>query len=99
MRLTCNCVHFVRARRQDVRDKVRIEISLLQRLHHPHIIHLEDSFENAAEMVLLTEFLSGGELFERVASEEFNLTEAECVQFVRQICEGVKYIHEQVSLF
>lgn len=45
-------------------------------------------------MILVTEFLSGGELFERVADEDFDLTESECVSFMKQICEGVRYLHE-----
>lgn len=47
------------------------------------------------QVVLVTEFLSGGELFERVSSEHFTLTEAECTQFVSQICQGVEYLHKK----
>ena len=32
------------------------------------------------------EYLDGGELFERVAGEDFNLTESDCCQFMKQIC-------------
>ena len=39
--------------------------------------------------------VSGGELFERVIDEEFDLTEKECTFFLRQICEGVKFMHSQ----
>ena len=35
------------------------------------------------------EYLAGGELFERVVDEDFDLTESHCVLFVRQICQGV----------
>lgn len=37
--------------------------------------------------------ISGGELFERVVADDFNLTELDCILFVRQICEGVQYMH------
>lgn len=37
--------------------------------------------------------ISGGELFERVVADDFNLTERDCILFVRQICEGVQYMH------
>ena len=47
---------------------------------------------------MVTEYLSGGELFEKIASEEdYNLTESECVKFLHQICEGVAYLHGKVS--
>lgn len=39
--------------------------------------------------------VSGGELFERIIDEDFELTERECIQYMRQISEGVEYIHKQ----
>ena len=37
--------------------------------------------------------ISGGELFERVVADDYVLTELECMMFMRQICEGVSYMH------
>lgn len=37
--------------------------------------------------------ITGGELFERVIDDEFVLTEKACTVFMRQICEGVDFIH------
>lgn len=39
--------------------------------------------------------INGGELFERVIDDEFTLTEKACTIFVKQICEGVAFIHSQ----
>lgn len=39
--------------------------------------------------------VSGGELFERVVADDFTLTEHDCILFMRQICEGVQYMHQQ----
>lgn len=39
--------------------------------------------------------INGGELFERVVADDFNLTERDCVLFMRQICEGVDYLHSK----
>ena len=36
------------------------------------------------------EYLDGGELFEKVATEVFTLTESDCCLFLRQICRGVQ---------
>ena len=43
--------------------------------------------------LLVMEYLDGGELFERVAADDFNLTESDCCLFMRQICRGVQYLH------
>ena len=42
--------------------------------------------------------MSGGELFDRVVDEEFELTEQVVVFLMRQICEGVKFMHEKKVL-
>ena len=39
--------------------------------------------------------LSGGELFERITAEGYTLSEAEVINYMRQICEGVKHMHER----
>ncbi|XP_059080354.1 myosin light chain kinase, smooth muscle-like isoform X1 [Tigriopus californicus] len=85
---------YVRARKRDVREGALQEIRLLHKLNHPYIIEFIDAFQGPSEVILVTEFLSGGELFERVADEDFDLTESECVSFMKQICEGVRYLHE-----
>ncbi len=42
--------------------------------------------------------VSGGELFERVIDDEFDLTEKEVTFFMRQICDGVGFMHGQKVL-
>jgi len=39
--------------------------------------------------------VGGRELFERIISDDYMLTERECVHFMRQICDAVCYIHAQ----
>lgn len=39
--------------------------------------------------------LSGGELFERITAEGYQMSEAEVINYMRQICEGVKHMHEK----
>ena len=39
--------------------------------------------------------IGGGELFDRVIEDEFVLTERACIAFMKQILEGVAYMHSQ----
>lgn len=39
--------------------------------------------------------LSGGELFERITAEGYQMSEAEVINYMRQICEGIKHMHER----
>lgn len=43
---------------------------------------------------MVMEFISGGELFERVIADDFVLTEHDCILFMKQICDGVAYMHK-----
>ncbi|TRY56724.1 hypothetical protein DNTS_012987 [Danionella cerebrum] len=42
--------------------------------------------------------VEGGELFERIVDEKYQLTELDAIVFTRQICEGVQYLHQQYIL-
>ncbi|XP_039368926.1 death-associated protein kinase 2-like isoform X1 [Mauremys reevesii] len=74
------------------REQVEREVSILQQLEHPNILRLHDLFASKAEMVLILELIRGGELFDFIAEKE-TLTEAEAIEFLQQILQGVAYMH------
>lgn len=45
--------------------------------------------------MLIVFSLSGGELFERITAPGYQMSEAEVINYMRQICEGVRHMHEQ----
>ena len=45
-------------------------------------------------LFLTLSFVIGGDLFERVAAPEYKLTEEKVQIFMRQIIQGLQYIHE-----
>ncbi|KAM3957310.1 projectin protein bent isoform 8-T9 [Aphomia sociella] len=77
------------------KELIKKEIDIMNQLHHRKLINLHDAFEDDDEMVLIFEFLSGGELFERITEPGYNMSEAEASHYMRQICEGVRHMHEQ----
>ncbi|CAL8371685.1 unnamed protein product [Boreogadus saida] len=76
------------------RSAVEREVELLQALTHPSIMALKDVFECRAEMVLIVELISGGELFDFIAAKD-NVTESEAIAFLKQILEGVGFMHSK----
>lgn len=38
--------------------------------------------------------IEGGELFERIVDEDYHLTEVDTMVFVRQICDGILFMHK-----
>uniref|UniRef100_A0A670HYD6 Myosin light chain kinase, smooth muscle n=1 Tax=Podarcis muralis TaxID=64176 RepID=A0A670HYD6_PODMU len=77
------------------KENIRQEISIMNCLHHPKLVQCVDAFEEKANIVMVLELVSGGELFERIIDEDFELTERECIKYMKQISEGVQYIHKQ----
>lgn len=58
---------------------------------------LHDELSQAL-MVRLCCSVEGGELFDRIIDENYNLTELDTVLFIRQICEGLQYMHKMYIL-
>ncbi|NXT81129.1 MYLK2 kinase, partial [Zapornia atra] len=82
-------------RKQGAKDKemVLLEIDVMNQLNHRNLIQLYDAIETPREIILFMEFVEGGELFERIIDDDYQLTEVDCMVFVRQICEGIRFMH------
>ena len=76
------------------RDELRIEAGILYQLRNAdHVVQLEGLYDGIKQSVLVTDFLCGGDLCERVSSPNFILNESKCKRFVKQICQGTKTIN------
>ncbi|KAM4721936.1 myosin light chain kinase family member 4-like [Rhinophrynus dorsalis] len=80
------------------RDEVKNEITVMNQLNHVNLIQLYDAFECKNDLTLIMEYLDGGELFDRITDENYNLTELDAIMFTKQICEGIYYLHQQYIL-
>ncbi|NXF84361.1 DAPK3 kinase, partial [Sclerurus mexicanus] len=84
-----------RASRRGVsRDEIEREVAILQQVLHPNIVKLHDIYENKTDVVLILELVSGGELFDFLAQKE-SLSEEEATRFIKQILDGVNYLHSK----
>ncbi|KAL3046993.1 hypothetical protein OYC64_021256 [Pagothenia borchgrevinki] len=88
----------IKARSQKEKDVVRNEIQVMNQLNHPNLIQLYAAFESRHDIILVMEYVEGGELFDRIIDENYNLTELDTVLFIRQICEGLQYMHKMYIL-
>ncbi|XP_023289927.1 probable serine/threonine-protein kinase MARK-C isoform X2 [Orussus abietinus] len=67
----------------------------MRKLQHPRLIQLYDAIDTGKQIYVVLELITGGELFERVIDDDFVLTERSCAVFMRQICEGIEFVHAQ----
>ncbi|KAM9310972.1 death-associated protein kinase 2 [Gastrophryne carolinensis] len=82
------------SRRGVTREEIEREVNILHYIQHPNIITLQDVYENKTDVVLILELVSGGELFDFLAQKE-SLSEEEATRFIKQILEGVNYLHSR----
>ncbi|XP_060030310.1 death-associated protein kinase 2 isoform X4 [Erinaceus europaeus] len=89
-----------RASRRGVgREEIEREVGILRQVLHPHVITLHDVYESRSDVVLILELVSGGELFDFLAQKE-SLSEEEATSFIKQILDGVSYLHaKQIAHF
>ncbi|KAL0218825.1 hypothetical protein P9112_004478 [Eukaryota sp. TZLM1-RC] len=80
----------------DEADVKRItrEIRILRSLSHSHVVRLLEVIDSPRNLYLVTEYCSGGELFDYVAANR-RLDEAEACKMFRQLVEGVDYCHRK----
>uniref|UniRef100_U3K403 Protein kinase domain-containing protein n=1 Tax=Ficedula albicollis TaxID=59894 RepID=U3K403_FICAL len=64
-------------------------------LHHPRLVQCLDAFQGPSELVMVMEYVAGGELFERIVDDDFEHTEPSSAQYVQQILEGLQFMHGQ----
>ena len=87
---------FIKCIRAMDKEKAKLEIEILSMIKgHEKLVQIISAFQLSREIVILTELLRGGELFERIVADDFNLTENKCREFVKEILLGIQFIHQK----
>ncbi|KAI9919044.1 hypothetical protein PsorP6_012226 [Peronosclerospora sorghi] len=81
-------------RRLGVVAQLRREVAVLQRVNHPHIAKLEESFEDDQYLILIMELLEGGELFDAIV-ERGCFSELEAIIVCRSILSAIQHMHKR----
>ncbi|XP_035613315.2 serine/threonine-protein kinase 17A-like [Oncorhynchus keta] len=88
---------FMRKRRkgQDCRLEIIHEVAVLElATASQRVVNLHQVYEMAAEMVLVLQFAAGGEIFNQcVAERDDAFKEEDVKRLMRQILEGVSFLH------
>ena len=69
-------------------EEVRNEVKILRTLHHPNIVRVYDLFESEAEIYIVMEYCSGGDLYSRAP-----YTEEQSSKIMSKLLSAVAYLH------
>lgn len=73
-------------------DRLQTEMDILKKVKHANIIALEDLFETADHFYIVTELVTGGELFDKIV-EKGNYGESDAAVLVSKILSAIEYLH------
>lgn len=69
-----------------------MQISILKRLNHRHIVHLREVLASSSKLYLVMDLVNGGELFELV-EHKGALNEDFVRRFFHQLVDAISYCH------
>ena len=79
----------------NLENEVMAEFNLLKKLDHPNVLRVYEAFEDNVYIYIVTELLSGGELFERVLHEG-QINENRTSDIIRQTLTALSYCHSNM---
>ncbi|KAL7686053.1 putative phosphorylase kinase, gamma catalytic subunit, protein kinase-like domain superfamily [Plasmopara halstedii] len=74
-------------------EALTTEVAILKQMNHPNIMILHDFFVEDKFYYLVTEYMEGGELFDRIVEKSF-YNEREARDLVKLLLEAIKYCHD-----
>jgi len=82
----------IKGKNKREREYIRREVKIVKSVQHPNIIKTYDVFEDQSKIYLVLEYIGGGELFDRIATER-HFSEKRASEFMKAMLEGVAYLH------
>jgi len=74
-------------------SKLITEVQLLTSLDHPHILKMYEMYEDKNKYYIISEYLEGGELFERIIQND-RFSEKDAAKIMKQILSAIAYCHK-----
>ncbi|CAO3688312.1 unnamed protein product [Umbelopsis vinacea] len=68
------------------------ELDILKQVRHPNVVSMHGLYESKEAVYIVTDLASGGELFTQLLAKG-NYTEKDASAMVKQVLEGVEYLH------
>lgn len=73
-------------------NQIKKEIQIMKMIDHKYVVKVKDVFATREKIFIVLEFVGGGELFDKIASEG-KFSEEKARFYFTQILEGLEYCH------
>jgi len=77
----------------DYEKNLRMEMEILQKVHHENIIALHEMIESTNKLYFVMELATGGELFDRIV-DKGSYSEDDARVLVKKIVSAIDYLHK-----
>ncbi|VDM08832.1 unnamed protein product, partial [Wuchereria bancrofti] len=77
------------------KEVIMHEVNIMNEFHHEKLLNLHEVFDLGKEICLIEEFISGGDLYDKIIADEALMSEDETRNFIRQILQGVQQMHNK----
>lgn len=81
-----------RIEKEQMEEQFMREIAMMRKLRHPNILEIRDAFQSTEYYFIVLELVTGGELFNRIATAK-RFDEDTARQYFHQLIAGVYYCH------
>ncbi|XP_019084752.1 PREDICTED: pentatricopeptide repeat-containing protein At5g21222 [Camelina sativa] len=75
-------------------DQIKRDISTMKLINHPNVVQLYEVLASKAKMYIVLEFISGGELFEKIKIDG-RMNEDDARRYFQQLINAVDYCHSR----
>lgn len=79
--------------KQQMEEQLKKEINIMHKLKHPNIIELVEVLQTKNNIYMVLEYISGGELFDRIVKAK-RFDEKTARSFFQQLINGIMYCHQ-----
>jgi len=70
------------------------ELNILNMLDHPNIVRFREAGIDDRDFYIVTRFNSGGELFDRIVGDKYQMTEAAVAKIVQDMLQAINCLHK-----
>ena len=78
---------------KDSLDLLKNEVEILSKMDHPNIVKLYEYFNEEYFFNIVTEFCSGGELFDRII-QNGRISESDVMRYMKKMMRAINHLHK-----